>query len=570
MPDPIFSILDTIVEEVGGSSQIREEVPIEDWIGSTFYIGEDARYLYPFWEREIIDFYNSGCSEWIITGSLGAGKSTIANLALLRKVYELSCYYPIPYLFDLMKSTMIFFIYFSVSMTQAKRTGYGKLLRMVDSIPYFQRYYVRDKGKDSEILFDNLTVVYGSSTSHQIGLDLIGGILDEGDFFKNKTSKSLQEYSEARNIYNAMENRRKLRFSLEGKDQGLSILISSAAFNTSFVEERIERSRETGTAFVTEVTGFKVTRAKFSPEEFPVFPGTEDIEPALLLSLSDIHILLETIGKDSGECPKDYLSGITYLSGFVEVEFVPYDFIEQFREDAVKAVQDILGKSTRASSTYMDDKLARLPVVSCMKHPFRRPVVSLSTKNDIFLEEFLIEKYLGDKELPRAIHIDQSVTTDRTGIACSYFDDDDTGVVEWMLAIAPPGIGEIPIIRCVQFVVYLRDLGYNILRVTMDSYQSRASLQYLEQEGIDCGLYSVDRDDEAYAFLRQKTVQNLVVYYDYPLYIKEVQKLIWDKLRKKIDHPKNGSKDVADAVAGSLWNANIIRGMSATPFIGSL
>ena len=160
------------------AARIRDVVPIEEWINSEYYVGPDALSIYPYWKHHIINIFNSPVriNEVILTGGLGTGKTTIANIILLRKIYELSCYSNIPALFNLMASSKIMLAYFNLNLGQALLTGYGQLKEMVDSCPYFIENFQRNNKKDSEIVWpqSNMMVRFASGTQHTIGTNLIG------------------------------------------------------------------------------------------------------------------------------------------------------------------------------------------------------------------------------------------------------------------------------------------------------------------------------------------------------------------------------------------------------------
>lgn len=564
----LIDLLQLVSIQSREARQVREIVSIEEWLENPFYCGEDGTGLFDFWKQEITNFWHSGQAEWILFGSLGGGKTTAGVFALMRKIYELSCYEPIPYRFGLMLSTVIYFVYFSVSLTAAKRTGYGKLLRAMDETPYFQKYFPRDKRVESSINLRNMSVVYGSSVTHQIGLDMLGCLLDEGDFYEVKGgSGGLEEFSVARDIYSSTINRRKLRFSIAGVDNGISVLVSSPAYGTDFVEKRIERAERTGEGYVTRTVGYEIQRDKHSPTVFYVFGGTEDVDPAILDGPDNLREITEslniTLPEDDWEQDFDELID-SAKEHDIEIFDVPDNLRESFEEDLLKAVRDVMGKSLRAVAAYMNDKSARACINYNRKHPFSKSVISLSTKSDQRIEDFLDVNLLGPKEVPRFIHIDQSITTDRTGIASSMLLEDAIDhpypkiMVEFMLAISPPAVGEIPILRCAEFVTWLQEEGYEIGMVTMDSHQSRASLQHFRNAGLKADLLSVDRDDIAYIETRNLINNLKIEYYDYPLFIREIVNLVWDRRRHKIDHPPSSSKDVTDAVAASVHNALLI------------
>lgn len=179
--DTLANLIDTITEMKDSerkAARLRKIVPIEEWINDTYYVGPDALFIYPYWKHHIINIFNSPVriNEVILTGGLGTGKTTIANIILLRKIYELSCYNNIPALFNLMTSSKIMLAYFNLNLGQALLTGYGQLKEMIDNCPYFQEHFSRNIKKDSEITWPqaNMMVRFASGTQHTIGTNLIG------------------------------------------------------------------------------------------------------------------------------------------------------------------------------------------------------------------------------------------------------------------------------------------------------------------------------------------------------------------------------------------------------------
>lgn len=547
------------------AKQIREVVPIEQWLENPFYCGEDGLFLYDYWKEEITQFIRSGLSEIIIYGSLGGGKTVASSFILLRKIYELSCFEPIPYLFNLMANTVIFMIYFSISLTQAKRTGYGKIMRMADSIPYFQKYFPRDQRISSELQFRSIRVTYGSTIGHQIGLDLLCAILDEGDFYQDSAStRIMEEFSTAQDIYTSVANRRKLRFSTGGKDNGLSILISSPAYGTDFVERRMQQVVGKGTAYLIRMVGFELTPAKYRDAWFYVFPGTDEVDPMIVETVQDLETLAELTGEEIPEKIRawSFIEMVEYLGAVYDIQKVPEDFRSAFEDDILKAIRDILGRSIRGVAGYLTVEQVTAQIDRHIAPCFSKSAISLSTRADNRIEEYFLSSGMAPKSVARYIHIDQSINTDKTGLACAYqsgtsleVEVDPLITVEWMLTIIPPTAGEIPLLRIVEFIAWLSDHGYEIGRVTMDSFQSRASLQYLQDRGIPAAVFSVDRDDSAYVTLRNFSLRKRVTYADNSQYIREVSNLVWNRKRRKVDHKPGKSKDLSDSVAAAVHNA---------------
>ena len=136
-------------------------------------------------------------------------------------------------------------------------------------------------------------------------------------------------------------------------------------------------------------------------------------------------------------------------------------------------------------------------------------------------------------------------------------------VIDFMMQVrARPG-QEIIFDEIRQFIQGLYKVGFNIKMVTYDGWQSVDSVQLLIKSGIQSEVQSVDRSTEAYDTLKEQIYKGLLDIYSHPVFIRECEELI-RKPNGKVDHPevsyrrsleegrKEGSKDVADAVAGCV------------------
>ena len=61
------------------ANRIREEVPIEEWMNSEYYVGNLATSLYPVWKQHVIDMYNNPnkINEVIFDGPIGTRKDNV-------------------------------------------------------------------------------------------------------------------------------------------------------------------------------------------------------------------------------------------------------------------------------------------------------------------------------------------------------------------------------------------------------------------------------------------------------------------------------------------------------------
>jgi len=195
------------------------------------------------------------------------------------------------------------------------------------------------------------------------------------------------------------------------------------------------------------------------------------------------------------------------------------------------------------------------------------------------------------------MHLDLAVTGDRAGIAMAHIPsfssrervDELTGNTkkEWLPRCrvdfcggikAPPG-GEIDFQEIRDLIIELNDQrGFNVKLVTMDQFQSTDMRQILRSMGYICARMSIDRTtsyivvdyDKEEGFRRVSTggdiaapmtsVRELV--YEgrfssphHEILEKEIRGAEKNYKTGKVDHPKRGSIDVLQAVAGACYNA---------------
>jgi hypothetical protein len=129
----ITDILNTVLEssQNGGVERLYEPIQPGDFFMSEYYCSLSRNMIPSFWLNEAVEFLEGGYNECVITGSLGAFKTTWANLILMYKIYDLFSYRDINTFLGLPSISDIYNIYFSVSLTQASLTGYKQFRNMV-------------------------------------------------------------------------------------------------------------------------------------------------------------------------------------------------------------------------------------------------------------------------------------------------------------------------------------------------------------------------------------------------------------------------------------------------------
>ena len=132
-------------------------------------------------------------------------------------------------------------------------------------------------------------------------------------------------------------------------------------------------------------------------------------------------------------------------------------------------------------------------------------------------------------------------------------------VLDLVLEVRPPPVGEINFGKIRALFYKLRDSGMNLKWISYDSYQSTDSIQILRQNGFSTGEQSVDRTTIPYDILKQAIYDRRLVAPEHTKAREELLRLEHDARTGKIDHPVRGSKDCADAIAGVVYGLSLRR-----------
>ena len=521
-----------------------------------YYSGPDAVKLYPYWKKFLCELFkpNSPYNEAILAGSIGTGKSTVAIYAMIRKLYEMSVYENLAGLYGLMKTSSIAMIYFSLSLSQAEATGFGQLKNLLDSIPYFQKEFARNDNINAEIrLPQNLFIRYGASNNQAIGVNLIGSILDEANFYRGESTdaNTTKEASKVAELYSSILARGRSRFLYGGKNHSLSFLVSSSTHKGSFTEKRIAIAKEEGFAHTLVATPklWDVKSDRYSKERFYVYTGSDKLDPMIIETNEDIRFICESLFMD---IPKGSLEEKCKVLEHLPDDLVlavPIDFKDDFKADLLKSIQDIGGVSTSPSGQLFTSKpIYNKCVDESLQHPFTKETIILSTGDSIRLEDYLKRGFqFKDSHKPHYLHIDAAISGDCYGISMAHVDHFLEGdanqrtpifMVDMQLRIKPPKKpNEIPLSRVRQFITFLRDImKVNILGVSFDQAHSSESRQLLRDSGFLVEYRSVDRKDEAYLNFCNLLYEHRLIDYRYKPFEEEWFNLIHYRDKRKVDH----------------------------------
>jgi len=556
------------IEETGTSSTLdylyrmdyeRNLVSMREFLEDEYYLGKSVKYLSDVWKDILDDVFHplSSVVTLILTGSIGSGKTTAAAICVVRKIYELSCLKDPAEFYNLLPGCRITFGIYSLTLDKADDAN--ELIRMyTDDSPYFREHCPRKLRPNNPIFFPskNIEVALGSMGNHALGDHILGFVLDEANFYTRgrKLAESPGEKTRAHQLFNSAQTRIVSRFMRGGKVPGLVIIVSSKKFQTSFVDTLIERAnRNPKMARTTRVVELPLWAIKdprdFSGEKFMMLVGTEYYN-SRVLEVDEI------------------------VPEGAKVVEVPMEYIDQFLMDPDLALRDIAGLSTKGSTAFFPVKQRIFQCINDKRdHPFTKSEIVLPFGENLQISDYVIERDLIKIQrsmrtpivhpgVPRHLHIDIALTEECLAIVMGHpfmMLDDKFGVyVDFMLRIRPPIIGELDLGSTIDFLKYLRSIGYIIKKVTFDQYQSRMPIQLLVQQGFDAELLSVKI--QHYNHLKTCFNESRIDMYDYAPMLEEVDTLLRDPEGKRPHHSTEGYDDILDALTSVVSQCYNIAG----------
>lgn len=559
MPPDVRQTLEDMVKQIQKSGSLsalqelyamdyeREPVPIRTFLEDDYYLGSSVRNLHENWKTQFDDIFatDSTYTTLIFTGSIGCGKTTAAAVCLTRKLYELTCLKDPAEFYGLLPKSKIVFGLFNITMEKADDIS-EKMKQFIDASPYFREVCPRKSRPDDPIYIPskNIEVSVGSLATHALGDNILAFVLDEANFYKKvKDADNPTEKTRAHQLVNEANTRLVSRFMKHGSTPGLVILISSRKFQSSFLDEKIDRVRtDPMEQNVTKVVEFALWQTKpasdFTGKHFDVLVGTEHY-PSRVLEQDEV-------------LPED-----------AEVVTVPEEYRQPFNDDADLALRDIAGISTVGSKAFFPvmDRIFQC-LDSSRKHPFTKPVFSTPLGSNVKIESFFEERKLCrivqskwvplvNPSVPRHVHLDLAYSEENLGFVmghpCMTMDGKMGAYIDFMLRIVPPIKGEIELGTSIEFLKYLRAHGFMIEKITFDQFQSRMPIQLLIQAGFDAELLSVDLLH--YVHLKTCINEKRISMYEYAPVLRELKSLQRDLEGGRPSHPQGEFDDVSDALA---------------------
>lgn len=387
--------------------------------------------------------------------------------------------------------------------------------------------------------------------------------MDEVDFTKGgiKGGDVMNAQNGIMQAYTTIKERINSRFIKNGVQYGRLFLVSSKKSEHDFIEAYIRKmkaeNQDSKMLIVDEPQWIIKPEGTFSKETFPVAVGNRSLKS---------RVLKEDLSEEERKA---------LIKQGYEILDVPVSLKQSFVIDVNTALMNLAGRSVVGAVSFFNFDMFSKCYVENYHNPFTTDILTIGMHDDLQIANFfeINDVPLAVRSMPQFIHIDASLTGDKTGISsvgCSGLKEtvQYNGAQEiisqemvykhiFSVDIQAPQGTEISFEKTRQFIYFLKASGFNIRGISLDGFQSADMKQILLTQGYDATIVSLDKTPQGYLALRSAMNDGRIGLIQIDLLETELIQLQRDVQTGKLDHPVDGSKDLSDSLAGALWNATL-------------
>lgn len=549
-----------------------KEVPVDiitfikdpKYLGKAWHLSNGKCKLFPAWEEKLQQIFPDNIStnynNVIFSGARGLGKSEIAVTCGLYLMYRVMCLKNPHDYFNLKPTEKIAFAFMNITEILAMDIGVSKFQATVQASPWFmERGTITGKNDLTWNPPDYINIIIGSQPRHVIGQAILFGFFDEISFIPNQDIERQKE--KALDMIDTAIGGMKTRFTNMGENPGMIILASSKRSEKSFLETHMKKKAETdgdNTFIVDEPVWNIRPSSEYSGKKFYVAQGNKFLVSEVIPNNDDL---------------------IAWKNKGYKILEVPIEYKSNFLEDIDRALCDYAGVSSSDVTKYISANRLQAVKHEDVLNPFVKDIIEVGNAPDDLSQYYdffdLSKVNIKYKYKPLYVHLDMSISGDKTGIAGVWIIGKkphqegvpDSKEMYYQLAFsvsikAPKGY-QVSFEKNRQFIYWLKEQGFNIKGVSSDTFQNADLAQQLTAKKYNYSVISVDRVDsdricKPYQYLKNTIYEERIKLYDSELLTEELLGLERNS-NGRIDHPdggRTGSKDCSDALCGALWNAS--------------
>lgn len=489
------------------------------------YKKETLQVLYS--DKEADKIWKQTCNEVILQLGKGSGKDYTSTIACAYIVYLLLCLKDPARYYGKPPGDSIDIINIAINAVQANRVFFKGFKTRIEKSPWFAGRY---NPKASSVEFDKAITVHSGHSQRESweGYNVLVVILDEISGFELESTSGHEQAKTASAIYKMYRASVASRFP----DFGKLILLSFPRFKNDFIQQRYNEVIADKEVVIRNHT-FKID---------PELP--DDVEEnKFTVSWEEDHIISYTV-------PKVFaLKRPTWeINPTRSIE----DFTVDFYSDPVDALSRFACMPPEAVDAFFKSR-------EKIENAFNNPHLAVDEYGRF------AEWFKPDDDKVYFLHVDLAQKHDHCAVAMAHVESWVSMKIAGTMTEAAPKV----IVDAVRFwtpttdksvdftdvkdyIIQLRERGFNLRLVTFDRWNSHDLMQQLKNYNINTELLSVAKkhyEDMAMVVTEER------------LHGPRIQLLVDELLQlritraDKVDHPRKGSKDLSDAVCGAVYNA---------------
>ena len=549
-----------------------EEIPVDiitfldddNYLGKAWKDTEGKTKLYPYWRKRLKELFPDNLTvnynNCIFSGCRGIGKSELSVAICCYMMYKVMCLKNPREYFRLKPTETIAFAFMNITQELSEDIGISKFQNTVQLSPWFMSHGSLEGRKNVKwVPPEYINIIIGSQAKDVIGQAVLFAFFDEISFIRNQDID--RQKAIAIDMINTAIGGMKTRFVYQGKSEALLILASSKRSEKSFLEVHMKKKLETegDNLFLVDEAIWNVKpEGTYCGKTFDVALGNKFLPSQVLTD------------KDSEDTTSWINKGYKILK-------VPIEFRPEFLNDIDRALCDFAGISSSELSKYISGEAWNDTKNESLQNPFVKEIIEVGNAPDDTSEYYdFFDLNNVDKNLmnrPLYIHMDMSVSGDKTGIAGVWIKSKDVAKegrnpsnelrfrLAFAVSVKAPKGRQISFKKNRNFIYWLRSKGFNIKGVSTDSFQSVDTGQELQGKGYTYKVISVDRVDtdkvnKPYQYFRSCIYEKRIETFNDEVLSGEIIDLERNINSGKVDHPAGGAKDQSDAVCGALYHAS--------------
>jgi len=535
------------LDVLDGDEFEEQPVTIEEFVTSVNYLGLPPLSAYQYtmikamtqvykkdtlirWlgEEEGEKRWKQTCNEVIFQLGKGSGKDYTSTVAAAYITYLLLCLKDPAVYYGKPPGDAIDILNIAINAQQANNVFFKGFKQRIEKSPWFVGKY---NPKAGSIEFDKSITVHSGHSEREAweGYNVIVVVLDEISGFALESTTGHDQAKTAQSIYDMYRASLTSRFP----DFGKLILLSFPRFKNDFIQQKYEES------IATKETVIKT-------HEFVLNPDLPEDDPGNKFSIQweEDHIVAYKV-------PKVFaLKRPTW-------EINPTRVIEDFKIDFYKNPEDSLSRYACMPPDAVD---AFFKSREKIETAFNNPNLAVDSSGR-FAEWF---KPLENTEY--FIHVDLAQKHDHCAVSLAhvekwvnmkvgneYAQTAPVVVVDAVRFWTPTASKSVDFTDVKDYILSLRQRGFNVKLTTFDRWNSHDMMQQLRGYGMNTELLSVAKKhyEDMALIVAEERVKGPRI----DLLVDELLQL--RIMRDRVDHPRKGSKDLADSVCGSIYNAII-------------